>query len=162
MTQQESASPADDAPGWQPLQADPALRRLDRLVGTWTLTGRTLGAEEDDISGQVVIAWLPGGLFLELRGTIEMTGFRGDSLEVVGYDPTADNFPSTVYSNMDASPARYCWDVQGDVVTHWTAGSKYSGTFNADGSVLSGGWRPDDDTEPNAGNAYDATMTKLS
>jgi hypothetical protein len=32
---------------------DPALKRLERLVGTWELKGRTLDAKDDNISGRV-------------------------------------------------------------------------------------------------------------
>jgi len=141
---------------------NPALKRLDKLVGTWRLSGRSLGSQEDDIRGQVTIAWLPGGYFMEQRGEIEVRGFKGQSLEIIGYDPATDTFPSTVYSSMDGAPAPYYWNVQGDVVTHWTKGSKYTGTFSEDGNTLTGGWRPDEGIETNAGNAYDATMTRVN
>jgi hypothetical protein len=142
-------------------QPDPALKRLEKLVGTWELKGRTLNSKEDNISGQVVIEWMAGGFFLQQRGEIHSMGFSGYSLEIVGYDPATDIFPSTVYSNMDGVPAAYYWDVQGDIVTHWTKGSKYTGTFSKDGNTLSGGWRPDTGTEENEGNAYDAVMTRV-
>jgi hypothetical protein len=140
---------------------NPALERLDRLVGTWRLTGRSLGSQEDDIGGQVTIAWLPGGYFMEQRGEIEAGGFKGHALEIIGYDPATDTFPATVYSSMDGAPAAYFWDVRGDVVTHWTKGSRYKGTFSADGNTLVGGWRPVEGIEANAGNAYDASMTRV-
>jgi hypothetical protein len=34
---------------------DPALKRLDKLVGTWEIKGRTLNSKEDNISGRVTI-----------------------------------------------------------------------------------------------------------
>jgi hypothetical protein len=139
---------------------DPALRRLDRLVGTWRLTGRTLNAQEDNISGRVTIKWLPGGFFLEQRGEMEVMGFKLQSLELIGYDPSTKAFSSYVYSSMGGTPLRYYWDVQGDTVTHWTDGSKYTGTFSEDGTILSGGWRPEG-TEATPGNAYDATMIRV-
>lgn len=151
------ASPALD----QISRPHPATKRLEKLVGTWVLTGRTLDATEDNITGQVTIEWMPGGFFLEQRGEIEMMGFSVKTLEIVGYDPETDTFPSHVYSNMAGDPLPYKWDVQGDLVTHWTKGSKYTGTFSKDGKALSGGWRPDAGIEPTAGNAYDATMTKV-
>ena len=45
----------DQSVGGQGTQPNPALRRLDRLVGEWTLTGRSMGVAEDDIKGWVVI-----------------------------------------------------------------------------------------------------------
>ena len=48
-------------------QPDPALRRLDRLVGTWTMEGNLVGSDEHNIQGQTTFRWLPGGFFLEQR-----------------------------------------------------------------------------------------------
>jgi hypothetical protein len=31
---------------------DPALRRLDRLVGTWSMEGNLLGSDEKNITGE--------------------------------------------------------------------------------------------------------------
>lgn len=143
------------------VKPDPALKRLEPLVGAWTITGRTLDSDEDNLSGRVSIAWLPGGFFLEMRGEMDFMGFKAYSLEVVGYDPAAQTFPAAVYSNMDGGPRAYGWDVQGSTVTHWTEGSKYTGTFSEDGSVLTGGWRPDEGKEGPDNPAYDATMIRL-
>ncbi len=138
----------------------PALKRLDRLVGTWQIQGRTPGAREDNISGHVTIEWLPGGFFLLQRGDLEFEGFHVHSLEVVGYAPSSQVFSSFAYSNLGGNPRRYYWDVEGDVVTHWTEGAKYTGTFNADGTILSGGWRPDEGKEGPDNVAYDAIMIR--
>ena len=160
MTQTHKTS-STNAPMEQPAKPDPALRRLDKLVGTWDMKGRTLDSTEDNISGRVVIEWLPGGFFLQQRGEMEVAGVKVQSLEMLGYDPETDTFPSQVYSNMDGVAHPYFWNVQGNVVTHWTEGSKYTGTYSEDGNVLSGGWRPDPGVERNAGNTYDATMIRV-
>jgi hypothetical protein len=104
---------------------------------------------------------LTGGFFLQQRGEIELMGLRVQSLEIVGYDLATKTFPSYVFSNMGEVAARYCWDVQEDVVTHWTEGSKYTGRFSKDGNVLSGGWRPEEGVESTPENTYDVTMTRL-
>jgi len=139
---------------------DPALGRLDKLVGTWRITGRTLDSQEDNISGWVTIEWLPGGFFLQQRGEMDFMGFTMQSLELIAYDPSIKAFSSYVYSNMGGVPLPYHWDVQGDIVTHWTEGSKYTGTFSEDGTILSGGWRPEGGKE-GPENAYDATMIRI-
>ena len=138
---------------------DPALGRLEKLVGTWRITGHTLDSRDDNISGRVTIEWLPGGFFLQQRGEKDFMGFKVQSLELIGYDPETQAFSSYVYANMRGVPFRYQWDVQGDIVTHWTEGSKYTGTFSEDGRVLSGGWRPEGGKE-GPENAYDATMIR--
>jgi len=140
---------------------NPALGRLELLVGRWEIKGRTLDSKDDNITGRVSIEWLPGGFFLQQRGEMEFMGFKVQSLEVVGYDPATKAFTSTVYSNMAGVPAAYWWDVQGNIVTHWTAGSKYTGTFSEDGSILSGGWRPEEGKEGPENAAYDAIMIRV-
>jgi len=148
----------------QPMQMstpDPALKRLEKLVGTWSIKGRTLDSQDDNISGQVTIEWLPGGFFLQQLGEMEFMGSKIHSLEIVGYDPSTKAFFSNVYSNMAGVPAPYEWDVQGNVVTHWTEESKYTGILSEDGNILSGGWRPEEGKEGPENVAYDATMTRV-
>ena len=38
---------------------DPALKRLEKLVGTWELKGRTLHSKEDNITGWTTFGWMP-------------------------------------------------------------------------------------------------------
>jgi hypothetical protein len=98
-------------------QPDAALKRLDRLVGRWSMEGNLVDSDEKNIKGETSFRWLPGGFFLEQRVKIDFMGLQIDSLELIGYDPEADTFPSTVYSNFSPEPLPYNWDVQGDAVT---------------------------------------------
>lgn len=148
----------------QPMQIptpDPALGRLEKLVGTWSITGRTLDSQDDNISGRVIIEWLPGKFFLQQRGEMDFMGFTVQSLEIVGYDPSTKAFSSYVYSNMGGTPLPYYWDVQGNIVTHWMEDSTYTGTFSEDGNILSGGWRPEEGKEGPENAAYDAIMVRV-
>lgn len=139
---------------------NPALKRLDKLVGTWTMTGRTFDADHDNITGWNRFEWLPGGFFIESRGEINFNGTLFSSIEIIGYDPATDTFPSTVYSNFSGEPASYHWDVQGDTVTHWENTSKYTGKLSEDGKTLSGGWRANQGAALSEGSNYDAVMTR--
>ncbi len=142
----------------QPSKPDPALQRLQRLVGTWDIRGRTLDSNEDNITGRMTCEWLPGGFFLKQNGEIHLKGLTVKSLEIIGYDPGSQTFPSSVYSNMSGTVLPYNWNVEGDIVTHWTESDQYTGTFSPDGRTLSGGWRPVDPKRP---GAYDAIMTRI-
>jgi hypothetical protein len=137
---------------------DPALRRLDRFVGTWEVTGRTLDSEADNVSGRLTFEWLPGGFFLQQRVQLNFAGLDIQGLEVIGYDAGTGRFPSTVYSNLAGRPIPYEYDVQGDRVTIRTelgGGATFTGTWAEDGESMAGGWRPDPGTE-GAGNVpYD-------
>lgn len=139
---------------------DPALKRLEPLVGKWNLTGRTFDSAEDNISGWNTFTWLPGGFFLESRGEIDFKGRIIQGLEIIGYDPVSQTFASTVYSNMAGTPSPYHWDVQDSTVTHWTQDSKYTGILSADGNTLTGGWRPNEGKESAENIGYDALMTR--
>lgn len=66
---------------------DPALKRLDRFVGTWELKGRTLDSDVDNVTGRTTFEWLPGGFFLQPQVELDFAGFEIRGLEVIGYDP---------------------------------------------------------------------------
>lgn len=140
---------------------NPALQRLNVLVGTWDLKGRTLGAKEDDVAGRTSFEWLPGGFFLQQRFEATFMGMKLHSLELIGYDPSTGTFTSNVYSNMWGQPIPYRWDVQGNNVAISMEGAKMRGTISEDGNAFSGGWRPDPGQE-GAGNVpYYFTSTRV-
>lgn len=140
-----------------------ALQRLQKLTGQWMLTGRSLHADEDDISGTATFEWILGGFYLLYRSQMNMQsqGFDIQSWAIIGYDPDTDLFPELVYTNMGSAPLSYTWQIKGDEATHWTEGSKYTGRFSEDGTILDGGWRADG-VETTVANTYDATMTKVA
>jgi hypothetical protein len=136
------------------------LEELSGLVGTWSLTGRTLGADADDISGTVTVRWAADELALVFEGdqTIQSSHFR--TLEVIWYDDTSDSLRAHVYGG-DA-PIDYRWDVAEDgTIVHAGLGSTYRGTFSDDGATLAGGWRPDPGSGVPDDAAYDATMRRV-
>jgi hypothetical protein len=142
----------------QPDKPNPALKRLEKLVGTWDIKGRTLDSKEDNITGRMTCEWLPGGFFLTQRGEASCGGLTVRSLEIIRYDPATDTFPASVYSNGSGTVLPYHWDVRGDTVTHWTETDKYTGTLSEDGRTLTGGWRP---IAGRGSLAFDAVMTRV-
>ena len=164
--EEEEVVMADNEPtqATRPPGPDPALKRLEQFVGTWEVKGRTLDAEEDNVSGRLTFEWLPGGFFLQQRTELNFAGYEVKGLEVIGYDPATDRFPSTVYSSMIGVPIPYEYDVQGNQVTirtDFNGGATYKGSFGEDGDSGSGGWRPDQGAGP--GNvAYDITVRRVS
>jgi len=138
---------------------NPALKRLDVLVGTWNIKGRVPG-EDGEVSGQATFEWLPGKFFLEQRFYMNFLGQRIEGLEIIGYDSVTKAFTASVYSNMGAT-SPYQWDVQNNVVTHSTEGSHYKGTLSSDGNTLTGRWEPEKGKESSSNVAYDTTMTRV-
>src|ERR1051325_2497674 len=137
---------------------DPALKRLEILVGKWKMKGRTLDSQEDNMTGEVTGEWIAGGFFLQLTGWIRIKDFEVQSMEIIGYDPEKKIFPSNAFGNMKSSPLPYEWDIQGKTVTHSGGGATYKGTVSGDGKTITGAWRPDPGAELSEGSAYDVTM----
>jgi hypothetical protein len=139
-------------------QPDPALRRLDRLVGRWSMEGNLVDSDEKIIKGETEFRWLPGGFFLEQRGRIDFMGQQIDALELIGYDPETDTFPSTVFSGFSPTPLPYRWDVRGDDVTisvsYDPLNATFSGQWREDGT-FSGGWRPNPGADETVNVPYD-------
>jgi hypothetical protein len=97
------------------------------------------------IKGETEFSWHPGGFFLEQRARIDFMGLIIDALELIGYDPKTDTFPSTVFSDFAPEPLPYRWDVRGDAVTiavsYGQLDATFTGAWREDGT-FSGGWRP--------------------
>jgi hypothetical protein len=148
-----------DAPAPQAPKPDPALKRLDRFVGTWSMEGHLVGSSENNIKGQASYRWLPGGFFLEQRIELDFMGMKIHSLELIGYDPETNTFPSTVFSNMAPTPLPYRWEVNDDTVkisvSYGPLDATFTGKFSKDGKHFSGGWRPNPGANETVNVAYD-------
>ncbi len=139
---------------------DPALRRLDRYVGTWSMEGNLVGSTEKNIRGETTFRWLPGGFFLEQRFRVDFMGLQIDSLELIGYDPETDTFPSTVYSSLSPAPLPYRWDVREDgtvtiSVSYGPMDATFTGAFDDDGEGFAGGWRANPGADETVNVPYD-------
>ena len=62
----------------RPPEPSPDLRSLDRLVGTWELSG--------DVRGKVSYEWMEGGFFLIQHVDLEQYGQRIKGLEIIGHE----------------------------------------------------------------------------
>jgi len=147
-------------------EPDPALTRLDRFVGTWSLEGHLVGSDDITIRGQTTFRWLPGGFFLEQHNTMDFMGLEIDSLELIGYDPETGTFPSTVYSNLSSAPLPYRWEVEDEIVrisvTYGPLDATFTGRFDEDGGWFGGGWRPNADADESVNVPYDIGGRRLA
>ena len=146
-------------------QPDPALKRLDRFVGSWTMEGNLVGSGETTITGKATYRWLPGGFFLEQHVQLDFMGLEIDSLELIGYDAETGTFPSTVFSNLSPVPLPYRWDVQADSVTitvsYGPLDATFTGSWREDGT-FSGGWRPNPGADETVNVPYDISGHRLA
>jgi hypothetical protein len=155
---------ADDGQQPQLPRPDPALKRLDRFVGTWGLEGHLAGSDDRNIKGQAIYRWLPGGFFLEQHIKMDFMGLE-NSLELVGYDPESGTFPSTVFSNLSPAPLPYRWEVDGATlrisVSYGPLDATFEGQFGEDGNSFEGGWRPNPGADETMNVPYDIGGRRL-
>ena len=141
-----------DAQTQRPPQPNPDLKSLDKLVGTWAVSG--------DTEGTVTYEWVEGGFFLFQH--VELGGNKG--LEVIGHEQTFGEVPSQdirsrYYGFSEGETLDYTYELEGDTLTIWSGerGSPayYQGTFSDDGDILSGAWHYP------GGGGYEATSTRI-
>ncbi len=132
---------------------NPDMTSLDRLVGTWKVSG--------EASGTVIYEWAEGGFFLLQH--VELGGSAG--LEVIGHEqkygePPSADIRSRYYGFSSGESLEYTYEISDDVLTIWSGerGSPayYEGTFNADGTILTGAWHYP------GGGGYTTTSTKVA
>ena len=147
---------------------DPALKQLNRFVGTWNLKGHPIGSDEDSITGTTTFKWLTDdgqSFFLEQDMDMDFDGKPIKSHELIGYNPKTKAFASYVYSNMPPDPWPYAWEVQDDDLIISIKKPPMDATFHAkfspDGKSFSGGWRPNPGADVNVNSAYDITATRV-
>jgi len=149
---------ADDTRAQVPTP-DPALRRFDRFVGTWSMEGHLVGSDEIAVKGQTTFRWLPGGFFLQQVTSLDFMGMQIESLELIGYDAETGTFPSTVFSNLSPKPLPYRWKVdEGSVkisVSYGPLDATFTGAFDDDGDGFRGGWRPNPGADETINVPYD-------
>ena len=128
------------------------LRSLDRLVGTWRVSG--------EAEGTVTYEWAPGGFFLLQH--VELGGNRG--LEVIGHEQRYGEEPSVdirsrYYGFSEGETLDYTYEIVDDTLTIWSGerGSPayYEGTFSDDGSTITGAWHYP------GGGGYSTVTTRL-
>jgi hypothetical protein len=130
------------------------MKRLDRLVGTWQISGGS--------TGTVSYEWLDGGFFLVQHVDLQQDGMAIRGIEIIGHErsygaePSAD-VKSRYYDNM-GNTFDYVYELEGDTLTIWAGGKGspfyYRGEFSADGNSASGRWVYPD------GGGYDSFMTR--
>jgi hypothetical protein len=137
-----------------------AVKRLDRLVGTWNMTGGAVGTSTYE--------WLEGGFFLMQRYDFVQGDHHVKGIEVIGQErrfgeEPSEDIKSRIYDT-EGNTFDYVYEiVDGDKVADtlmiW-GGEKgspayYKGTFSDDGNTVTGEW-----VYP-GGGGYQSDMTRV-
>ena len=132
-------------------QPNPDLKSLDRLVGTWKVSG--------GVKGTVRYEWMPGGFFLFQH--VDLGDNKG--LEVIGHEQKFGEAPGkdiqSRYYGSEGYTFDYVYELVEDTLTIW-AGERgspayYQGIFSKDGHTLKGEW-----VYP-GGGGYESTATRV-
>ncbi|GLY53161.1 hypothetical protein [Lentzea sp. NBRC 102530] len=154
MTENTSCDSAEDYGQDTPAKPSERLRALDRLVGTWTVSG---GA-----TGTVRYESALGGFFLIQHVDLEQHGQTVTGFEVIGHlhpfgEPVSEEIASRFYDSQ-GNTFDYVYELEGDTLTIWAdaAGSPayFRGTFTDGGTVMAGEW-----VYP-GGGGYPSVMTR--
>jgi hypothetical protein len=131
------------------------LKALDKLVGTWKVSG--------DPQGQVRFEWMEGGYFLVQHVELEYGGRQIKGTEIIGHLRRIDEAPSSeiwsrFYSTTDGLTLDYVYQLAGDALTIWygekDSPNHFTGKFSEDGNSYSGEWEW-------PGGGYKATATRV-
>lgn len=121
---------------------NPALERLDVFVGSWKTEGIIMEVETEPakiLKASDKYEWLAGGFFL----IHHVDGYMGDeeikTIEIIGYDDASQSFFTHSYDNYGTVGAYQAnlldrkWIINGKT-------ERFNGSFNDDGTILSGKW----------------------
>ena len=118
------------------------LKSLDRLVGTWKITG--------DATGTTEYKWSEGGLFLIKDVDMEYAGKQIKGIEFIGHlhkvgkKPTEEIW-SRFYHFTEGLTLDYVYQMHDNTLTIWfeekDANNFYTGTFDKQGKSIKGAWQ---------------------
>jgi hypothetical protein len=131
-----------------------AMSGFEVLIGDWDFSG--------DVTGHTRFDRLPGGYFLQQRGTLTREGVTHQAVEIIGAEKPfgalepAGQITSRAYTD-SGDTLDYTYELDGDMLTVW-GGPKGSpafsrAEFNAEHTVLTGAWQW-------PGGGYTFTMTR--
>lgn len=118
------------------------LKALDRLVGSWRISGGS--------HGQIRFEWLEGGLFLMQHVELEFGPRKIKGVEIIGHlrQPGADASPeihSRFYSFLDGLTLDYVYELSDDTLRIWFgpkgSDNHFIGHFAPDRNSFHGSWK---------------------
>ena len=137
------------------------LEELEPLVGEWATEVELPGAS-GAIRGRTTFSWLEGGGYLIQRATMEDPNFP-TGVMVIGPDLRGERVVQHYFDSRGVARV-YDISLEDGVLRVWRDDSdfaqRYTGTFSADGTTVSGAWEICDDGETWA-HDFALTYTKF-
>lgn len=126
-------------------EPNPALKRLDGLVGKWDMEISEISFLPDpstSVHGQASFEWMESGAFLLVHSSTDGDA-APSSVEVIGCDETAETYTMLYYDSRGVS--RVCEMILKDglwkIWRSWPGFSqRFTGTFSSDGNTIYASW----------------------
>jgi hypothetical protein len=146
----------------QPPEPNPALERLDPLVGEWTIEGTVPSDPPLVVRGRVAFEWLMGGSFLVERWDVAHPDFP-DGIAIIGSDASAEALRQHYFDSRGVIRV-YEMSLRDNVWRLWRDSpdfsQRFSGTFSDDGRSITGRWVKSSDGS-NWEHDFDLTYVKV-
>ncbi len=147
-------SNTDQSSGAQLAARPRGLEALEKLVGTWKISGGT--------EGQTTYEWMEGAFFLIQRGEVVREGQPFSFVQLIGYERAPGGEPDDILTGRlytsTGDTLTYEAEVDDDTLTIWMGkkGSPavYRGRFSGDRNQIDGAWEW-------PGGGYEETMTRV-
>jgi len=142
---------------------DPALDRLEALVGTWTMEAVPPGGPPWPGEASVTFEWLGGRTFLIERWTIEMPE-APDGIAIIGLGDGPGTFRQHYFDSRgihriyEMSLDERVWKLWRDSPNPFP--QRFTGTFSDDGGIMTGRWEKAVDGSPWSTD-FDLTYRKV-
>jgi hypothetical protein len=147
-----------------PPSDNPALERLDALVGEWALEAGPPGGPPWPGEARASFEWLEGRTFLIQRWTVDLPE-APDGIAIIGAGEEPDTFRQYYF---DSRGVHRIYEMTlGDGV--WTLSrdapdpfpQRYTGTFSGDGRTITGLWEKKEEGE-DWSTDFDLTYRKVA
>jgi len=138
-----------------PETPDPELKKLDRLVGKWKISG-------PKVEGYTTYEWMEGGFFLIQRFDLIYDGERHKGVEYTGFDENTRTLRSHLME-INGGNFTYTYDIEGDTFWYWfndkDSGNFSRSIFSKDGNTINGRWQWSEGGTKIGG--YEYVMTRI-
>jgi hypothetical protein len=127
--------------------AEPALRRLEPLVGEWAMEARWPDGTPWPGSGTATFAWHPSGSHLVEHGTVDLPE-APENTSIIGCDGANGTY-FQLYSDERGVCRVYEMSIDDQEWKLWRSGEpfaqRFTGSFSEDGNTINGRWEAAED-----------------
>jgi hypothetical protein len=122
--------------------AEQALRKLEPLIGEWSMEAKSASGEPWPGGGRIVFEWHDSGAHLVQRGTVDHPE-APNNVSIIGCDAANGTYVQ-MYSDERGVCRIYEMSISKGEWKLWREGEPFSqrfiGTFSQDGNTITGRW----------------------